>query len=331
MAAGTLLIGVLPTYGQIGLLAPILLVLARLLQGFSAGGEWGGGTAFIVEWAGKNRRGLTGSLQQISVAAGLLLGSGFAALLSTVLSESSFIEWGWRIPFLLGALIGVVGIYIRSNVDETPLFKQSVNVSTTDGSENKAIVAPAARAFGFTIHWTVVYYIFLAYMPTFAIRHLNLERADALWSNAAGLLVLIIVAPVTGYFSDKFGRKPFLIGSCLAVAAAVYPVFSYLLENPSLLSLVIAQMLFGILIALYSGPGPAAIAELFDTEKRATGMSIGYSLAVAMFGGFAPFIATWLIDVTGSPLSPAFYVLAASLLTGIVILRFPETAHQPLK
>jgi MHS family proline/betaine transporter-like MFS transporter len=168
-------------------------------------------------------------------------------------------------------------------------------------------------------------------MPTFAIRHLNLERADALWSNAAGLLVLIIVAPVTGYFSDRFGRRPFLIGSCLAVAAAVYPVFSYLLENPSLLSLVIAQMLFGILIALYSGPGPAAIAELFDTEKRATGMSIGYSLAVAMFGGFAPFIATWLIDVTGSPLSPAFYVLAASLLTGIVILRFPETAHRPLK
>ena len=331
MAAGTLLIGVLPTYGQIGLLAPILLVLARLLQGFSAGGEWGGGTAFIVEWAGENRRGLTGSLQQISVAAGLLLGSGFAALLSTVLSESSFIEWGWRIPFLLGAFIGVVGIYIRSNVDETPLFKQTVNVSTSDGSENKAIVVPAVRAFGFTIHWTVVYYIFLAYMPTFAIRHLNLERADALWSNAAGLLVLIIVAPVTGYFSDRFGRRPFLIGSCLAVAAAVYPVFSYLLENPSLLSLVIAQMLFGILIALYSGPGPAAIAELFDTEKRATGMSIGYSLAVAMFGGFAPFIATWLIDVTGSPLSPAFYVLAASLLTGIVILRFPETAHRPLK
>jgi len=331
MAAGTLLIGVLPTYGQIGLLAPILLVLARLLQGFSAGGEWGGGTAFIVEWAGKNKRGLTGSLQQISVAAGLLLGSGFAAILSTALDEASFAEWGWRIPFLLGALIGVVGIYIRRNVDETPAFTQTISAPSTRGQSDKGIILPALRAFGFTIHWTVVYYIFLAYMPTFAMRHLNLERADALWSNAAGLLTLIILAPITGYFSDKYGRKPFLIASCLAVAAAVYPIFNYLLASPSLLSLVCVQIFFGMLIALYSGPGPAAIAELFDTAKRATGMSVGYSLAVAIFGGFAPFIATWLIDITNSPLSPAFYVLSAALLTTVVIVRFPETAHNSLK
>ena len=331
MAAATLLIGILPTYGQIGLAAPIILVLARLLQGFSAGGEWGGGTAFIVEWAGKNKRGLTGSLQQISVAAGLLLGSGFAAILSTALDETSFVEWGWRIPFLLGAFIGVVGIYIRRNVDESPVFAQTTSEPSAVTQSDETILIPALRAFGFTIHWTVVYYIFLAYMPTFAIRHLHLERADALWSNAAGLLTLIILAPVTGYFSDKYGRKPFLIGSCIAVAVAVYPIFNYLLTSPTLLSLVCVQVFFGILIALYSGPGPAAIAELFDTTKRATGMSVGYSLAVAIFGGFAPFIATWLIDITNSPLSPAFYVLSASFITAAVIIRFPETAHRPLR
>ena len=331
MAFGTLIIGLTPTYGSIGIVAPVLLVAARLIQGFSAGGGWGVSTAFIVEWAGKNRRGLTGSLQQISVAAGLLLGSGCAALLSTLLTDTALLEWGWRIPFLLGAFIGIVGIYIRRNVDETPAFQKPPDRVDTHTSREKTLFISAARAFGFTIHWTVAYYIFLAYMPTFAMRHLGVERSVALWSNATGLLVLMVAALLAGYCSDRIGRKPLLIASCLTIGVTVYPVFSFLLTSPSIIGIFLAQILFGLLIALYSGPGPAAIAEIFSTQNRATGMSVGYSMAVAVFGGFSPFIATWLIDFTGSPISPAYYVLFAALLTTLILLRLPESAHRPLE
>ena len=330
MAIGTVMIGLTPSYQSIGVAAPLLIVVARLIQGFSAGGEWGGSTAFIVEWADQDRRGFFGSFQQMSVAAGLLLGSGCAALIGTVLSDEAMASWGWRIPFLLGGAIGLVGLYMRRNVGETPAYRRAAAEPAPRG----ATASPfrlAARAFGFTIHWTVSYYIFLAYMPTFAERHLGLDRTTALWSNTLGLLVLAAAVPVMGLVSDRVGRKPLLLASCIGIAAVVYPLFGHMLGGVPLATIMAAQVLFGLLIALYSGPGPAAIAEIFPTAGRATWMSVGYSLAVAIFGGFAPFIATWLIATTGSPLAPVFYVMAAAAVTTLVILAMPETAHRRLE
>lgn len=330
MAVGTVLIGLIPTYATIGVLAPTILVLARLMQGFSAGGEWGGSTAFIVEWAPEGRRGFFGSFQQMSVVMGLLLGSGIAALLSTLLDATTMESWGWRIPFLLGGILGPVGMYMRRTIDETPAYRKAAAAPVAPSDGFGAPLVLAVQAFGFTILWTVAFYIFLAYMPTFTQRYAGLSRAAALWSNTAGLLLLTIAIPFFGHLSDKYGRKPFLLACCIVFVILPYPAFSILLGGASLLTILLIQLLIGLAIALFSGAGPAAISEIFPTRIRSTYMSTGYSIAVAIFGGFAPFIATWLIEWTKSPISPVYYVIAAAIVSGIVIAGLRETAHRPL-
>jgi len=328
MAFGTVLIGLIPTHASIGLWAPALLVTARLLQGFAAGGEWGGSTSFIVEWAPHGRRGLYGSFQQSSLAAGLLLGSGIAALFSTLLTPEDMESWGWRIPFLLGGVLAPVGIYMRRNIDETPAFRQA----QTQAREVRAPsgLSLAGKAFGFTVLWTSAYYMMLTYMPTFTQKHVGLSRTEALWSNTLGLLVLVLVIPFAGALSDRIGRKPLLLACCLSFVLLSHLLFDTMVTQGSLAVVMGVQVVFALMIASFSGPGPAAIAEIFPTRLRSTWMSAGYSLAVAIFGGFAPFIATWLIARTGSPLSPTWYVLGAAVISTLVIVRLPETAHKDL-
>jgi MHS family proline/betaine transporter-like MFS transporter len=327
------MIGLIPSYASIGVVAPLLLVTARLMQGFSAGGEWGGSTAFIVEWAPEGRRGFYGSFQQMSVVAGLLLGSGMAALFSTVLAPDAMESWGWRVLFLLGGLLGPVGMWMRRNIDETPAYVAAATEAASGTPTAPPSVSPwvlGAKAFGFTVLWTVSFYIFLAYMPTFTQRYVGLSRATALWSNTAGLLLLMLAIPFFGILSDRVGRKPLLLACCLAFIVLPYPAFALMLGGVSLPVVIAIQLLIGLTIALFSGPGPAAIAEIFPTRTRSTYMSTGYSLAVAIFGGFAPFIATWLIGATGSPIAPVFYVIACAAVSAAVIWSLRETAFEKL-
>ena len=330
MAAGTVVIGLIPTYASIGMLAPAILVFARLMQGFSAGGEWGGSTAFIVEWAPEGRRGFYGSFQQMSVVMGLLLGSGTAALLNTVLDPATMESWGWRVPFLLGGILGPIGMWMRRTIDETPAYTKAAATPVAVVPDATPPLVLAVRAFGFTVLWTVSFYIFLAYMPTFTQRYAGLGRAAALWSNTAGLLLLMIAIPYFGHLSDKYGRKPFLLACCIAFIVLPYPAFYIMLGGASLVTILLIQLLIGLAIAMFSGPGPAAIAEIFPTRTRSTYMSTGYALAVAIFGGFAPYIATQLIDWTQSPISPVYYVIAAAIVSAAVIATLRETAHEPL-
>ncbi|MEJ5022664.1 MFS transporter [Ochrobactrum vermis] len=332
MAIGTIGIGILPSYEQIGLLAPVLLVALRIVQGVAGGGEWGASTAFIIEWAPKDRRGFFGSFQQVSTAGGTLLGSAVAAVLTSLISTEDMISWGWRIPFLLGAALLVVGVFIRRSVDETPAFEEAQ--SATDPLPEPEISGPrlGLRAFGFTIFWTVAYYTLLAYMPTFTQKYGGLSASQALWANTGGLIAMILAVPLLGHVSDKIGRKPLLIGSTLAAIVLVYPLFSLIADGASFATILAVQIVLGVVMALYSGPGPAAISEIFPTHMRSTWMSIGYTMAAAIFGGFAPFMATWLIKVTGSPLSPTyFYLIPAALITMLVLSRLPETAKLELK
>ena len=331
MAGGTVAIGLVPTFETIGIAAPALVVLARLVQGFSAGGEWGGSTAFIVEWAPAGRRGLYGSLQQCSVATGLLLGSGVAALVGTWLSAEAADSWGWRIPFLLGGLLGPVGLYMRRHIGETPAFVRNAAVVDPPRRPPVAAVLLAARAFGFTVFWTVSYYIVLTYMPTFLQKQVGVPRSQALWATASGLLVMVIATPLMGLLSDRVGRRPLLAVACVASLALPYPLFKLMLSGVPLSTIFLVQLALAFVIAVFSGPGPAAIAEIFPTRVRSTWMSTGYSLAVSIFGGFAPFIATWLIARTGDPLAPSYYLMAAAAITLIVVLRLEETARAPLR
>jgi MHS family proline/betaine transporter-like MFS transporter len=248
-------------------------------------------------------------------------------MVSTAFSPEQVQEWAWRIPFLIGGLIAPVGLYMRRNVEETPAFRAAAPASSVAASGLRL----AARAFGFTVLWTVSYYIALSYMPTFLQKQIGLPRTQALWTVSAGLLLLIAAAPLFGWWSDRIGRKRLLLAACIAFLLLPYPLFALLLSHPVLETAILVQLLLALAIALFSGPGPAAIAEIFPTSVRSTWMSAGYSMAVALFGGFAPFIATWLIARTGSAASPSFYVIAAAAVTLFVIIRMEETARQPLR
>jgi MHS family proline/betaine transporter-like MFS transporter len=252
------------------------------------------------------------------------------ALVSTLLTPEQVEAWGWRIPFLLGGVLGVVGQYMRRNVEETPAYREA----KPDAPEPTAPSgwALGARAFGFTVLWTVSYYIFLNYMPTFTRNQVGLTPSESLWANTIGIVALVVLIPITGWLSDRVGRKPLLLASCAFFALLTWPLLSLMLGSRGDFGTVIfIQLLFGVAIALFSGPGPAAIAEIFPTRGRSTWMSASYALAVAIFGGFAPYIATWLIANTGNPMSPALYVIAAAVVSFLTIMMLPETARRPLR
>jgi MHS family proline/betaine transporter-like MFS transporter len=329
MAFGTAGLGLLPSYDAVGVWAPILLVILRLVQGIAAGGEWGTSTAFMIEWAPQGRRGFYGSFQQVSTAGGSLLGSAAAAVMTSSVSATAMLDWGWRVPFLLGAVLLAVGAYLRQNVDETPSYEASRQAAAAQPAVSGLPLG--ALAFGFTIFWTIAYYTLLAWMPSFTQRFAGLSPSQSLWSNTIGLIAMVIAVPFWGALSDRIGRRPLLMASAISIGLLSYPLFSLMTRGAGLVLVLPIQILFGILLALYSGAGPAAIAEIFPTHLRSTWMSSGYALAVAIFGGFAPFIATWLIQLTGSPVSPTYlYLLPSAIISLLVIWSLKETSGKQL-
>lgn len=330
MGAGTLATAITPAYARIGPLAPTVIVLARIVQGFALGGAAGSSMAFIVEWAPAGQRGLYGSLQQCSSTIGFLIGSCVAALCSTLLSADQLQDWGWRVPFILGLLILPIGLYVRHGVDETPAFARAHLERSATALAGASAFRLTAQAFGITILWTSAFYILLTYMPSYTRTSLHLRPDLALWANAIGLIAVIVAIPIVGHLSDLLGRRPILLAACGAFILLLYPLLSFALANGSFLAVVLVQVTLGVMLALLCGTYPAALSEIFPTHVRTTLMSVGYGLSVAIFGGFAPFSATWLVEATGSPVAPAVYVMAAAVISGLVVLRLRETAHLPL-
>ena len=331
MALGTTLIGIAPTYDQIGLFAPLLIVVARLMQGFSAGGEMGGATAFLTEYAPTRQRAYYSSWIQASIGVAVLLGAAVGTFVTSSLSTEALNSWGWRLPFLLGIVIGPVGYYIRHHLDETPTFRD--NAERADSPLREIVQAyprETLASFSMVILWTVCTYVLLFYMPTYAVKVLKVPQADGFIAGMAGGSAIMVFAPLVGLLADRIGRRVLLSGSALLILVLAWPMFAYINHAPGLASLLVFQLVFGVLIATYTGPILAAFSELFPARVLSTGLSVAYNFAVTIFGGFASFIITWLIATTGSSMAPAIYVMiaAAISLVGTRFVREPSYLQQ---
>jgi MFS transporter, MHS family, proline/betaine transporter len=336
MTVSMAIIAFAPPFAAIGVAAPLLMVFARLLQGFATGGEFASATSFLVEMAPAGKRGFYGSLQMVGQSLAALTGALAGALVTRGLAPEQVDAWGWRLPFLFGLLIGPVGIYIRRYLEETDAFLEARNAI-------KAAVKPPislmrhARAiavtFGLVICGTISFYVVLVYMPTFARTQLGIPLADAFVAQVTGLICLTIVIPLCGALSDRIGRKPVLMAATIAYLVLLYPLFNWVHDAPSLMRLMLMQAVLCSLVGVFFGPISTAVAEQFPTGVRSTGLAIGYNFAVMLFGGFAQFIVTWLIRETGSPLAPAFYVMFGAVVgftaSLFVIDRYREE-HLPL-
>lgn len=334
MAGATGFTGLVPTYAQIGFLAPVLLLICRCCQGFSTGGEWGGAAAFLVEYALPGKRGLTGSWQQVSTQIGAFGASGSAYLLAHYLAPDSFSAWGWRLPFVFGFLLGPIGYYLRTKVAETPAFEQASDRNAISHAPLTEALSThgtrIAQAFGLSIIGIVANYVMIVYTPTYAVRTLHMDADTALFCAMLANLALMIFTPFMGALSDRIGRRPLIGGSGVLYLVVAYPMY-ILLSSGTFQALLLVQLSVAFVQSLYTGVIPSILAEMFPTRIRYTALSVSYGFSVAIFGGFSPLAATWLIAATGNALSPAWLVMAAGAASALSILSMREPRNQPLE
>lgn len=327
MALATGLTGLVPSYAQIGLWAPVLLVICRLLQGFSTGGEWGGATTFLVEHAPPGRRGFYGSLQQVSTGAAQILSIGSALVLNSVLATPDLEAWGWRLPFLVGFILAPIGYYLRSRVEESPEYVANKRRGGPPVAPLRSAFTTHRNAvllcFGMTMIWTVSSYVFITFMPTFAAQTLGIAPIVALSAVICGSVANVLVVPLSGLALDRWGGRGPLLISAGGFALLSIPLFTLLTANPSFPTLVLVAIVSGVLYGIYNGSAPTVLSLLFPTSVRYTALSVGYNGAVMIFGGFAPFISTFLVRETGAPIAPSFYVTACAVVS-LAVLAWPR-------
>jgi MFS transporter, MHS family, proline/betaine transporter len=331
MTVAIALIALAPTYAAIGVGAPLIIVLARLLQGFSAGGEFASATAFLIESAPAGRRGFYGSWQMVGQGLAVLIGAILGTVLTHTLTPQALDGWGWRIPFLFGLIIGPVGLYIRSHLVETDAFL-SAGQSAAGRETPRSLLASHVRSIlvcmGMVVSGTISFYVILIYIPTFARTELHLPLDQAFLAQSIGLACLVVLTPIFGALSDRFGRKPVLIAALLCDLALTYPLFVWLAANPTFTNLVAMQIVLCSLFGVFNGPISTALGEQFPTRVRSTGLAIGYNVAVMLFGGFAQFFVTWLIHATGTPIAPAFYLMFGAVVGLLAALFLTERANE---
>lgn len=334
MSVATFAIGLIPSYASIGIAAPLLLLGCRLVQGFSASGEYAGASSFIAEYAPDDRRGLLVSMVPASTAAGLVLGAGIATLLQYNLTEAALESWGWRIPFLVAGPLGIVGLYIRLKLEDTPLFRKLEQ-------EHEVAQAPVLTglrrnwrqilvAFGVVCLNAVGFYMILSYMPTYLSEELGFDAVTAILTTIVSVAAYALFLPLVGTLADRVGRKPVLMVTCVLFVILTLPAFG-LLSLGGVVFAILAQVLLGAILAGNDGVLATFLTEMFPTNVRYSNFALSFNLGNAIFGGTAPLIATFLISLSGNTFAPGYYLMAAAGVAFVALLFTKETAHKPLR
>jgi MHS family proline/betaine transporter-like MFS transporter len=325
MAIPTGAIGLLPTYEHIGIWAPILLTIIRIFQGLSLGGEFAGSITYIVEHAPAHRKGVAGAASLVSLMMGFMLGSGVALACAGLMEQEFFETYGWRIPFLFGIGIGLVGFYIRHSCDESPEYQEAKDAGHISATPLREAVRqhPWQLLQGFTIYLTVTmpFYLLSIYLITFTKTELERSASEALFINFLAMGTMLVATLISAHISDRIGRARVMMPMAAALFAVIIPVFM-LMGTKEFADILIAQVIFAALLGGYMGPVAALLVELFPTRVRYTGMALAYNLSAALFGGTAPMACVWLISATGSYLSIAVYMMACCILSFIALRYF---------
>ncbi|MBB3226720.1 MHS family proline/betaine transporter-like MFS transporter [Luteibacter sp. Sphag1AF] len=338
MAAGTFAIGLIPSYATIGLWAPALLLLARLLQGFSTGGEYGGAATFIAEYSTDARRGQMGSWLEFGTLGGYIAGAGVVTALTALLSKQAMLDWGWRVPFLIAGPLGLLGLYMRMKLEETPAFKAHAEaMEANDNTQRigfREMVAVHGRqllkCIGLVLVFNVTDYMLLTYMPSYLTVTLGYSEAKGLLLILIVMMVMMPLNVVGGFFSDRLGRKPMIIGACIAMFALAIPCMLLIRTGNDAL-IFLGLMGLGVALVCFTSTMPSTLPALFYTPVRYSALSIAFNVSVSLFGGTTPLVTAWLVERTGDPMVPAYYLMGAALI-GILTMAFvAETAGKPLR
>jgi len=332
MGASTAAIGLLPTYEQIGVLAPILLVLCRLIQGASAGAETAGSNSLVAEHSPRNRRGFFVSFTYAFANLPAVFAALLVLLLTNTMGDETYTSWGWRIPFLLGGVFALVGLYIRMKVDETPEFEATRKA-------NQVVKFPLVQAlrehpkqiflaFALASLSGMGFYTLTGYFATYLKETVGLSANDALVSNSIALVAAFVVMPIAGWASDKVGRRPMIIAGAAASAVAAVPAYT-LASSGSLITAILGQTLLAVALSIFFGPFGVAFLEIFPSRVRFSGGAFGYNAAYVLFGGTAPFVGIWLVAVTGNVIAPAYYMAFMAIAVTIVAFQLPDGGTLP--
>lgn len=339
MAVGTFSIGLIPTYGTIGIAAPILLLLARMVQGFSTGGEYGGATTFVAEYSPDRRRGFLSSWLDFGTFVGYALGSALVTVLNLALSDGQMLSWGWRLPFLIAGPLGVIGLYMRLKLEESPAFEQQLDeharslAQESAGRELKSVVLnhwrPLLLCVGLVLLYNVTNYMVTGYLPTYETEIVGRSSDFADVLVLVGMLWIVVLITFIGRLSDHVGRRPVYAGAGAAMIVLAVPAF-LLLRSHGTWAPVTGVLILSTLLACFAAPSAATLPALFPTAVRYAAMGIGFNFAVSAFGGTTPLFAQALVSATGSDLVPAYYLMVAGAI-GLVTVKFlPESAQVPL-
>ncbi|MET9083586.1 glycine betaine/L-proline transporter ProP [Streptomyces sp. NPDC004237] len=335
MAAGTFAIGLIPSYATIGVGTPILLLAARLVQGFSTGGEYAGASTFIAEYAPDKKRGFFGSWLEFGTLAGYIGGAGLVTLMTALLSSDDLTAWGWRIPFLIAGPMGIIGLYLRMRLEETPAF--AAEVAKSERSRPKVplreMITGQWRALllcmALVLVFNVTDYMLLSYMPSYLTSELKYDETHGLLVVLGVMALMMVVQPFAGALTDRVGRRPVIAAGCAGFLLLSVPAL-LLIRDGSLLAVALGMGALGLLLVCFTAAMPAALPALFPTRVRYGSLSIGFNISVSLFGGTTPLVVTALIGATGNMMMPAYYMMAAAVIGGFAAWRMTETAGKPL-